>query len=92
MVKYEDSVLITAIMESKIIFSILSIKLLLLGTSGIGTSAFADDLILIDTTALLLATVQTNLAWIVPLVLSAAWIISVILAGIGIGIVIARKL
>lgn len=92
MVKYEDSVLITAIMKSKIIFSILSIKLLLLGTSGIGASAFADDLIQIDTTALLLASVQTNLAWIVPFVLTGAWIISVILAGIGIGIVIARKL
>ncbi len=79
-------------MESKIIFSILSIKLLLLGTSGIGTLAFADDLILIDTTALSLASVQTNLAWIIPFVLTAAWIISAILVGVGVGVVIARKL
>ncbi len=68
-------------MESKIIFSILSIKLLLLGTSGIGASAFTDDLILIDTTALLLASVQTNLAWIVPFALSVA----------GIGIFLVRR-
>ena len=79
-------------MEAKTIFSILSIKLLLLGTSGIGTSAFADDLILTDTTALLLASAQTNLAWVVPFVLTGVWIISVILTGIVIGIVIARKL
>ena len=45
-----------------------------------------------DTTELLIVGVQTNLAWIVPVVLTAAWIISVILAGIGIGIVIVRKL
>ena len=74
MVKYEDSVLITAIMESKIIFSILSIKLLLLGTSGIGASAFTDDLILIDTTALLVAGAYTSASWMIPILVSAVGI------------------
>jgi len=43
--------------------------------------AIGGEIISIDTTALLLAGVQTNLAWIIPLALS----------GIGIGMVLVRK-